>query len=356
VSFRFRVALILLLLPLPCYAQAPFSSRAWQEFSNALTQAGRFGAPRYATAALPACTTANTGAIAWDTTALTLKTCNGSSYTAIGALASGTTSVTGCQNRVLYGNNSNVLECEAALGYDTSVDTFTVSTILINATSTLTNNIPFYLGASTIGGFVPATALTPDNPALLVGTTGEALHVYERDDWFAGFDFQNGPCGTTACTDPELIVHSHNQDTTNYTALGAWGLAGSMRKTLTESSATAIVQVPIAASAGTGGTLNYCVFAADATDQQERCASIRFAITNKAATETCGMNPTTVNETTDNNAASISTGTLTYAVTCDTSPSNAVNFAINAVSSLTQTTLEARYSILLTGPQQPLPQ
>lgn len=128
-------------------------------------------------------------------------------------------------------------------------------------------------------------------------------------------------------------------------------IQGSKTKALTESSATAAWDCALAASAHTGGTLNYCVYAADATDFQERCASIRVAAVNKAGTTTCGISTvtgnTTVNETTDANAVALSTGTLTYAVTCaDTTNSFSISF--NAVSSLTQTTLqsESRWDIM----------
>lgn len=124
-------------------------------------------------------------------------------------------------------------------------------------------------------------------------------------------------------------------------------IQGSKTKALTESSATAAWDCALAAGAHTGGTLNYCVYAADATDQQERCASIKVSAVNKAGTTTCVMSPGTVNETTDGNAGALSAGTLTYAVTCtDTTDSFGILF--NAVSSLTQTTLqsESRWDIM----------
>lgn len=42
---------------------------------------------------------------------------------AAGAVTPGTTTTTGCQNRVLYGDNSSLLNCEANLGYTASTDT-----------------------------------------------------------------------------------------------------------------------------------------------------------------------------------------------------------------------------------------
>jgi hypothetical protein len=45
------------------------------------------------------------------------------------AVTPGTTTVTGCQNRVIYGDNSSVLNCEAAFGYVASTDTLTAGIV-----------------------------------------------------------------------------------------------------------------------------------------------------------------------------------------------------------------------------------
>lgn len=207
------------------------------------------------------------------------------------------------------------------------------------------------------------SAQTPDAGILGTGSTGNSWIIAERAD--AATDQQNGSCGSTACTHPELTIMQATAASpqTQYNSQAYWGNAGGARKTLTESSATSTAQISVAAGAGGGGTFNYCVFAADGTDQQQRCGRIKFAVTNKAGTETCGLNTDTavtndasISETEDGNAAAISAGTLTYAITCSTSPTNAVDIQINAVSSLTQTTLEARYSVSLIGPGQVTPQ
>jgi len=202
------------------------------------------------------------------------------------------------------------------------------------------------------------TVLTPDGMPYMVGSTANSLRVYEHAD--LGSDLQNGPCGSAACTDPTIMVFDTTAATTSYGAMAAYGTAGGTRKTLTETTATSTIRIPVAAGAGAGGTFNYCVFASDATDQQQRCSRIKFSVTNKAAAETCGLNTDTavandasITETEDGNAASISAGTLTYAITCDVTPANAVDIQVNATSSLTQTTLEARYWVQLMGPGQP---
>jgi len=215
-----------------------------------------------------------------------------------------------------------------------------------------------FIAGSAILGIYNDTTQTPDGPLFTTGTTSNSINVVENAD--EDFDFNNGDCAGVSCTDPQYIIHTAVQDTTQYTANAAWGTAGGARKTLTETTATSTIRIPVAAGAGTGGTFSYCVFASDATDQQQRCGRIKFSVTNKAATETCGLNTDTavandasITETEDGNAAAISAGTLTYAITCDTTPANAVDIQINATSSLTQTTLEARYSVQLIGPGQP---
>lgn len=127
---------------------------------------------------------------------------------------------------------------------------------------------------------------------------------------------------------------------TTYLQISEASTQGSKTKALTESSATQVASIALAASAHAGGTLHYCVYATDATDFQNRCGKIEFAAVNKAGTTTCVMFPATVNETTDSNAGALSAGTLTYAVTCN-DVTNAFDFKFNAVSSLTQTVLQA---------------
>jgi hypothetical protein len=206
------------------------------------------------------------------------------------------------------------------------------------------------------------STLTPDSGIITTGSLANSVHIFESADNSAAYDFANGPAGTAAAINPQVIVHDKDQNTTDYASIGVSGISGGFRVTLTESATTAVVQVPVAVSAGTGGVLNYCVFASDATDQQQRCARVRFAVTNKAGTETCGMSnnagtaDASITELEDGNASAISAGTLTYAVTCSTTPTNAVNLEINAVSSLVQTTLQVRGSVLLVGPGEPLPQ
>ena len=62
---RKSLAVLLLLLPSLVWSQPSASSgstRAAQEYAQALTAASRFGMPRYTTELLPTCNTANTTA------------------------------------------------------------------------------------------------------------------------------------------------------------------------------------------------------------------------------------------------------------------------------------------------------
>lgn len=128
---------------------------------------------------------------------------------------------------------------------------------------------------------------------------------------------------------------------------GFIAIKGSKIKALTESSATAAWDCALAAGEHAGGFLYYCVFATDGTDNQTRCAEIRVAANNKAGTTTITMSPAAPDETNDDNAGDLTAGTLTYAVTAaDTT--NSFSISIDAVSSLTQTTLqsESRWNLM----------
>jgi hypothetical protein len=72
------------------------STKANQEFANALTDDATFGVPRYTTALLPAAATGNKGAVAYDTTLNSFVVSTGSAWVSIGgtgaaALANGST-------------------------------------------------------------------------------------------------------------------------------------------------------------------------------------------------------------------------------------------------------------------------
>lgn len=110
-------------------------------------------------------------------------------------------------------------------------------------------------------------------------------------------------------------------------------------KNLTESSATDVVQVDVASSTTTGFIVDWTVEANDSTDFQARRGSTYFVAVNKAGTETCTAADVGTPQ------VAVSTGTLTNTVACSTTPTNGVMVTMNAVSSLTQTTLRVIYTI-----------
>jgi hypothetical protein len=202
---------------------------------------------------------------------------------------------------------------------------------------------------------------SPDLAYLAAGATSNAWHIARVADRFENFG--NGFCGGSACTHPTLFFHLSGSDATQYLGLSYYGTSGKTIKTLTESSATTLIRIPVASGDGAGGQLFYTVFASDATNHQIRSGSITFAVVNKAGTETCTVNGVdssfTANpsETQDGSAAgAMSSGTLTYAWSVDTAATNACDLKLNAVSSLTQTTLEIRYRLQNMGASEPLPQ
>jgi hypothetical protein len=215
--------------------------------------------------------------------------------------------------------------------------------------------------------YMSASAQAPDAPYLATAeAVANAWHLGENAD--EGANLGNGACGSSVCTDPSLVIHSHNQDTTQFVTYASYGLAGQMLKTLTESSATAVVAIPVASDAATGGSLKYTVFASDGTGQQARFGEVRFSQVAEGTTSTCtvlgvdqgpaGIGGPTANpdQTEDGSGVgALTTGTLTYAWTV-TAGTNLCTYNLNAVSSLTQTTLQIKYRVDLVGPGQPSPQ
>jgi len=433
-----RLALVALLFPATASADVQFSSAAVKQIQLGLTQGVLWGAPRYATASLPTCDSTQTGAVAYDTTAATLKVCGGSSWASAGGGTSvgddvifnlGTTAgntnaglewnTTQTPDTAMFltGSTSNhfVLAERADASFDFAHAAATDPTLFIHShnqstsqwlslyhngsngiissgvgdnsginllpdaasstngftvfrrgsSATIESNTAavgeiyldrvagggygFYNAAFGVAGsFAYNTVQTPDTFYVGVPSSGNSVVVAEQGD--KAFDFAHA-----LQTDPTVFVHSHNQSSTEYAALRSAGLQSEQSKTLTESSATSIVQIGIAASSFVGGTLEYTVVAADATDQAARHGRTIFQAVNKAGTETCTISPTA--ETTDGSTIAASSGsTLTYTWTVDTTGTNMCTLALNAVSSLTQTTLRVYYTLILDGPATVTPQ
>lgn len=103
--------------------------------------------------------------------------------------------------------------------------------------------------------------------------------------------------------------------------------------TLTESSATPVVDIPVSSGSVAGGILFYTIRADDATDFQVLRGRVVWSAVNKAGTLTPTLG-------TPEEITSVSAGTLTDTVTITTG-TNLITLNLNAVSSLTQTTLYA---------------
>lgn len=99
-------------------------------------------------------------------------------------------------------------------------------------------------------------------------------------------------------------------------------------KTLIDATAVNFVQVSVASNSSAYVDITYGVEAQNGTDWQVTGGTAHVAIVNKAGTETCSA-ITEVGEVTQ-----ASLGTLTATITCDTSPTNGINFQMNADSSL----------------------
>lgn len=188
---------------------------------------------------------------------------------------------------------------------------------------------------------------TPDAPVLGVGSTASSWQLFEQAD--VAFDFNNGPCGTAVCTNPQIIVHDKDQNKTDYQSLGVGGLSGRFVTTLTESVATSVVIIPVPAATSVAGMMLYTVHARDATNTQTRSGRVIWNGVAEGTTATCVIGTA---EELDNTP----TGTLTAAITCTSPASNQIQLLINAASSLTQTTLEAYIQLFLVGAGEPLPQ
>jgi hypothetical protein len=120
-------------------------------------------------------------------------------------------------------------------------------------------------------------------------------------------------------------------------------IQGGAVKTLPETSATGFVTVAIPNSGGCAGYVDYTVFAADATNTQLKSGQLYFSA---AATSGGTVTAATISDV--NTLNPVTSGTLTNTMT-QTTGANLITLLANATSSLTQTTLEVRYRVMLQG-------
>lgn len=217
-----------------------------------------------------------------------------------------------------------------------------------SAAATFNTDVQVRFGSGTNSIMRYDSTNTPDTLMIGVPSSSNTLRVTELGD--INTDTNNGACGTSACTDPGIVINEHGASTTGYAHLSGGGfMVLRANKTLAEGSATATWRIPVTAETGTSGVFYYTVFATDGSTPQVRSGRLIFSVTNDGGVETCVLGTP---EETDNTP----TGTLTVTVTCNTAPSNAVDLELNPTSSLSQTTLESYTGVELFGPGQPLPQ
>ena len=179
---------------------------------------------------------------------------------------------------------------------------------------------------------VSSVTWRPTNIATTANTTGNTVKIAAGNGTGTGgsgnIDFQTAPAGSTGSTANTLYDRQY--------------FVGKA-KALTESAATDFVQIGITSNNSAGGEVSYCIHANDATDIQARCGTIDFGGVNKAGVMTCSTPNIYGTETNP-----VSAGTLTNTFTATTG-TNACLLQANAVSSLTQTVLEIRYSVTCHG-------
>lgn len=111
-------------------------------------------------------------------------------------------------------------------------------------------------------------------------------------------------------------------------------------KTIVDGAATALFRCPIAAGASIGGTINFHVFATDATDHQAISGIATFSSVNKAGTLTSTITYVTANE-----AKSVSSGTLTLAFTMAETVADHAYVLLQPTGSLTETAYTVTYNL-----------
>jgi hypothetical protein len=170
-------------------------------------------------------------------------------------------------------------------------------------------------------------------------------------DWSIGFSSTN-PANTNSDTgvgrdSPGVTEFNNGTAVTNGGTLNdakgrnffiVQSIQGAKTKALTESSATGFVDISVASGSFVGGVIDYTVNADDGTNFQVDAGQVAFTAVNKAGTVTTNV------QVVGTDAQTLSSGTLTVSFTA-TAGTNKTTINCNAVSSLTQTTLNINYRI-----------
>lgn len=256
------------------------------------------------------------------------------------AIGSGSTTAGGGGYGIAIGRNASGTGSGAiALGRTTSVANTSAFAVGVGATSTADFQMVF--GAATYyfstGYFGSGVTDTSAKAFSFRGTGGSGANNVG-----ANLTMEPGLATGTAASG-DWYVRTGIPRATGSTAQSA-GVRQSIRAkqtTLTESTATSVVTIPVAASKIVGGRLTYTVSANDGTDFQSTTGEITFSAVDKAGTVT-----TAIAASAETSAASA--GTLSSTWTAVASTTNVI-LKCNAVSSLTQTVLEVHSQLTLNG-------
>src|SRR5574341_606767 len=278
----------------------------------------------------------------------------------ISTITSGTTPISGGATTQVCYNSAGTLACgDAGLTYDATTDRLTVNELL--ALTGTTGGV--YFGGNDGGRFGVRTELTPDSMQLSTGTTGNSVHFLEDAD--VGFDFNNGRCGTSACSDPSLILHSRNQNVNQYLHLSSQNstgaaelqtssaeiMLGGVKTNITEAAAQVIARITLPTSGVYGALVTYTVSDQNATpDFVVRNGSIQVQGANKAGTATCTILATRDQETEDGSSAAVTGGALTLTYTwTNVANTTSCDLSLNGASNAGVNTYDISYTVHITG-------
>lgn len=195
----------------------------------------------------------------------------------------------------------------------------------------------FYFRDSTGTGFnslqLGPTDSSPNNASLL-GVTGSGTDIAGGAlNLSGGVSTGTGRGGAVVVNTP-LSAASTGSSANSLTPRAYYS---AKPVTLTESTATTFANIAVPSGTYAGGILTVTVFASDGTDHQSLTSQVRVDGVNKAGTVTPSVTQT-------DNTAAVSSGTLTCTYTVVAS-GNSFDVKANAVSSLSQTTLHATWSV-----------
>lgn len=238
------------------------------------------------------------------------------------AIANGGTSLsTYTQGDILYSDATNSL---AKLAKNTTATRYLSNTGTSNNPAWAQINL-----SNGVTGTLDSTSTTNLTFADIASSPSTRLASVLSDETGSGGGF-------VRATSPTITTPTISGD------LNAIVIEGANSKNLTESSATSFVRVDVGTGSFVGGRVDYTIYATDNTDYQARSGAFHFSLINIDVDDESATIGTVINE-----AFVASNSTLTVSFSADTSPTAGVNFQANAVSGLTQTTLQIKYRVTI---------